>query len=175
MMTPARTVFFLTTNGMFGSFLTSTLSNLYSFTGGSDGNTPVCAAGSGRRGRISSYGSTEYGGEQGLGNVFRISTNGLIANVYSTITDGVDDSFPTNALMCRGPTGVFTASPSLVARIRFGERLPADARRRVQHGVFVHRRGGRQIPERAAGPGSGRRLVWHREAQQVSQHLNFMG
>ena len=96
MMTPPRTNFLLNSNGTFGIVIISTLSSLYSFTGGADGNTPVAPLIRGADGNL--YGTTENGGDFGLGNVFKISTNGTITNVYS-FTGGVDDSSPTNALM----------------------------------------------------------------------------
>ena len=96
MMTPVRTNFFNNGNGNFGYYLGSTLSNVYSFTGGTDGNTPVASLIRGADGYL--YGTTEFGGALGDGNVFKISTNGLITNIYS-FTNGMDGGFPTNALM----------------------------------------------------------------------------
>jgi uncharacterized repeat protein (TIGR03803 family) len=102
-MTPARTNFVLNPNGTFGLSISSTLNNLYSFTGGSDGNTPVAPLIRGADGNL--YGTTENGGDFAAGNVFKISTNGTITNVYS-FTNGVDGGFPTNALM-QGVDGNF--------------------------------------------------------------------
>ena len=103
MMTPAQTRYSMNGGGLIVSYLTSTLSNLYSFTGGSDGDTPVAPLIRGADGYL--YGSTQFGGDSGLGNVFKISTNGAITNVYS-FTGGTDDSVPTNALM-QGADGNF--------------------------------------------------------------------
>jgi uncharacterized repeat protein (TIGR03803 family) len=103
MMTPAQTRYSMNGNGSIVSYLTSTLSNLYSFTGASDGDTPVAPLIRGSDGYL--YGTTQFGGDFGLGNVFKISTNGAITNVYS-YTGGVDDSVPTNALM-QGADGNF--------------------------------------------------------------------
>jgi uncharacterized repeat protein (TIGR03803 family) len=96
MMTPARTNFSLNPGGLLSSQVFSILANVYSFTGGTDGNTPMAPLICGRDGYL--YGSTEYGGDFGAGNIFRISTNGVITNLYS-FTNGTDGGFPTNALM----------------------------------------------------------------------------
>jgi uncharacterized repeat protein (TIGR03803 family) len=96
MMTPAQTRYFTGSNGFIQSYLASTLTSLYSFTGGSDGNTPIAPLMRGADGNL--YGTTEYGGDFGAGNVFGISTNGVITNVYS-FTGGVDGGYLTNGLM----------------------------------------------------------------------------
>jgi uncharacterized repeat protein (TIGR03803 family) len=96
MMTPAQTRYFQDSNGFIEFYLASTLTNLYSFTGGSDGNTPLASLIRGADGNL--YGTTEYGGDFAAGNVFGISTNGIITNVYS-FTGGVDGGYLTNALM----------------------------------------------------------------------------
>ncbi len=96
MMTPVQIQYSLNSNGLLVAGLSSTLSNFYSFTGGADGNAPVAPLIRGTDGNL--YGTTEFGGDFGLGNVFKISTNGTITNLYS-LTGGVDSSVPTNALM----------------------------------------------------------------------------
>ncbi len=96
MMTPPVTNYSLNTNGGYVTNITATLTNIYSFTGGPDGNTPVAPLISGADGYL--YGTTEYGGNSGSGNIFRISTNGTFASLYS-FTNGTDGGFPTNALM----------------------------------------------------------------------------
>jgi uncharacterized repeat protein (TIGR03803 family) len=72
------------------------LSNIYSFSGGSDGYLPIAPLVRGSDGNF--YGTTQYGGDFGLGNIFKVSTDGTFANLYS-FTGGLDDSAPTNELM----------------------------------------------------------------------------
>jgi uncharacterized repeat protein (TIGR03803 family) len=81
-------VFRITTNGA--------SKPLYSFTGGRDGGNPrggLMQAGDGNL-----YGTTENGGTNFDGTVFRISTNGALTRLYS-FTDGHDGAFPEAALV----------------------------------------------------------------------------
>jgi uncharacterized repeat protein (TIGR03803 family) len=96
MMTPAQTNYVMNTNGTYVTNITAVLTNIYSFTGGSDGANPVAPLIVGADGGL--YGTTEFGGDFADGNVFRITTNGVITNLYS-FTNGVDGGTPTNALM----------------------------------------------------------------------------
>jgi uncharacterized repeat protein (TIGR03803 family) len=77
-------VFRFNTNGAF--------TPLYSFTGGNDGANPAGApliqASDGWL-----YGTTEWGGSNGVGTVFRISTNGSFTSLYS-FTGGNDGGIP---------------------------------------------------------------------------------
>jgi uncharacterized repeat protein (TIGR03803 family) len=68
----AGSVFKISTNGA--------LSNLYSFTGGNDGANPRAALVQGSDGYF--YGTTEWGGTNGMGNVFKISTDGALTSLY---------------------------------------------------------------------------------------------
>ncbi len=90
----AGTVFAVTTNG--GGF-----TNVYSFTGGSDGRGPQAAlviAG------MTLYGTTESGGAYGNGNVFAVNTNGSgITNIYSFI-GGPDGAEPEAGLVLMSNT-----------------------------------------------------------------------
>ena len=69
----AGTVFQISTNGI--------LTTLYSFTGGNDGGWLQAGLAQGRDGNF--YGTTEYGGQGGAGNVFRVSTNGALTILYA--------------------------------------------------------------------------------------------
>jgi uncharacterized repeat protein (TIGR03803 family) len=82
------TVFKITTNGA--------LTSLYSFTGTNDGGSPVAALVQGSDGNF--YGTTEYGGTNGDGTVFKISTNGAFTSLYS-FTDGTDGANPQAGLV----------------------------------------------------------------------------
>jgi uncharacterized repeat protein (TIGR03803 family) len=86
--TGSGTVFAISTNGV--------LTNLYSFTGGSDGGSPY--AGVIQAGDRSLYGTTAYGGQYGNGAIFKITTNGALATLYS-FTGGSDGSSPYAALI----------------------------------------------------------------------------
>jgi uncharacterized repeat protein (TIGR03803 family) len=96
MMTPPQTNFVLNPGSGISVIVSSTLVNFYSFTGGADGNNPLAPLIRGADGNL--YGSTETGGDFGDGNLFMVSTNGAITNLYS-FTNGIDGGFPTNALM----------------------------------------------------------------------------
>jgi uncharacterized repeat protein (TIGR03803 family) len=82
------TVFRMTTNG--------TLSTLYSFTGGNDGANPVAGLVRGADGNF--YGTTEHGGTNGSGTVFKIMTNGTLSALYS-FTGGSDGANPAAGLV----------------------------------------------------------------------------
>ncbi|MGA9778380.1 MAG: choice-of-anchor tandem repeat GloVer-containing protein [Limisphaerales bacterium] len=82
---PAGTVFRISANGTF--------TNLYSFTGGTDGDSPEAGLVQGPDGNL--YGTTygAYGPYNIYGNVFKISTNGVQNNVYTfTGADGANPS-----------------------------------------------------------------------------------
>jgi uncharacterized repeat protein (TIGR03803 family) len=82
------TVFKISTNGALGS--------LYSFTGANDGANPEAGLVQGSDGNF--YGTTEYGGANGCGNVFKISTNGTLTSLYS-FTAGNDGANPHAGLV----------------------------------------------------------------------------
>ena len=92
----AGTIFRITTNGTF------TL--LYSFTGGSDGDTPMASLVQDSSGNF--YGTTEYGGTDGYGCVFKVTSGGVETNLYSfdyTVVGGsftfTDGASPTASLL----------------------------------------------------------------------------
>jgi uncharacterized repeat protein (TIGR03803 family) len=89
------TVFEVTTNGV--------LTRLYSFTGGDDGANPYASLTLGTNGNF--YGTSAYGGADGWGTVFEITTNGGFTALYS-FTDGSDGAAPYAALTL-GPNGNF--------------------------------------------------------------------
>jgi uncharacterized repeat protein (TIGR03803 family) len=81
-------VFRITTNGV--------LTPLYSFTGGHDGAFPVAGLVQANDGNL--YGTTEDGGTNGYGVVFRITTNGVLTPLYS-FTGGGDGAYPEAAVV----------------------------------------------------------------------------
>jgi len=82
------TVFKISTNG--------TLTKLYSFIGGNDGSGPVAGLVKDSDGYL--YGTTSKGGTNGVGTVFKISTNGALTSLYS-FTGGNDGSEPVAGLV----------------------------------------------------------------------------
>jgi uncharacterized repeat protein (TIGR03803 family) len=67
------TVFQISSNGVFTS--------LYSFSGTNDGAKPYAGLVQGNDGNF--YGTTAYGGANGFGTVFKITTNGMLTSLYS--------------------------------------------------------------------------------------------
>jgi uncharacterized repeat protein (TIGR03803 family) len=95
----AGTVFGISTNG-------TGFTNLYNFTGGSDGALPHAAlilSGS------TLYGTTLRGGNNDSGVVFGVNTNGTgFTNLYS-FTGGIDGRYPYGGLVLHGDTLYGTA------------------------------------------------------------------
>jgi uncharacterized repeat protein (TIGR03803 family) len=81
------TVFRITPEGAF--------TNLYCFTGGTDGKSPTGGLVQGTDGNF--YGLTPSGGAAGKGNFFRISPAGVLTNLYS-FAGGTDGSSPAGTL-----------------------------------------------------------------------------
>jgi uncharacterized repeat protein (TIGR03803 family) len=88
-------VFNLTAAGAF--------TNIYSFTGGVDGNGPIGGLAQGTDGNF--YGLTPFGGAFGKGNVFRITPGGMLTSLYS-FSGGSDGYAPAGALI-QGADGNF--------------------------------------------------------------------
>jgi uncharacterized repeat protein (TIGR03803 family) len=88
------TVFKISTAGM--------LTSLYSFTNGDDGAEPEAGLVHGSDGNF--YGTTYDGGTNGYGNVFQISTNGALTEVYSFSYN--DGAYPEAGLV-QGSDGDF--------------------------------------------------------------------
>jgi len=84
----AGVVFRITTSGA--------LTPLYSFIGGHDGANPRGGLVQANDGNL--YGTTENGGTNFDGAIFRITTNGVLTPLYS-FTDGHDGAFPEAALV----------------------------------------------------------------------------
>ena len=109
------TIFRITASGAF------TL--LYSFTGGADGSAPHTGLTQGTDGNL--YGTTQLGGSYGFGTVFRISTAGAFASIYSfgavTDSDGValDGWLPASRLVPAGG-GAFYGSTEAGASVFYG-------------------------------------------------------
>ena len=89
------TVFKITTNGV--------LTSLYSFGGTNDDANPYATLVQGSDGNF--YGTTEAGGTNGLGAVFKITTNGALTSLYS-FTGGADGAYPRVGLV-QGSDGNF--------------------------------------------------------------------
>jgi uncharacterized repeat protein (TIGR03803 family) len=77
--------------------------NLYSFTGGTDGDLPTAGLVQGSDGSL--YGTTYEGGAYGDGAAFKITTNGLLTTLYS-FTGGADGYGPWAGLV-QGTDGNF--------------------------------------------------------------------
>src|SRR5579862_6347177 len=90
----------LTTFGVQSGVVFNTL---YSFTGSNDGARPEAGLVQGSDGYL--YGTTEIGGTNNLGAVFRISTQGAYTNLYS-FTSGNDGANPMAGLV-QGSDGYF--------------------------------------------------------------------
>ncbi|MGP8235918.1 MAG: choice-of-anchor tandem repeat GloVer-containing protein [Limisphaerales bacterium] len=80
-----------------------TVNIVYSFTGGLDGNSPVGPLALGTDGNF--YGMTTNGGAHGHGDVFRVTPDGTLTNLYS-FTGGADGYNPDGALV-QGSDGDF--------------------------------------------------------------------
>jgi uncharacterized repeat protein (TIGR03803 family) len=94
------TVFKITTNGVFSS--------IYSFANGTDGANPVAGLTRGKDGNF--YGTTQSGGTNGDGSVFKITTNGVFTTLYS-FKGGNDGSTPSAELIL-GKDGNFYGTAS---------------------------------------------------------------
>ena len=73
-----------------------TLTTLYSFTGGADGNGLSGTLAFGPDGNL--YGTSLVGGARDLGTIFRITPSGTFATLYS-FSGGADGLFPQNGLL----------------------------------------------------------------------------
>jgi uncharacterized repeat protein (TIGR03803 family) len=107
----AGTVFRISTNG--------SLTSLYSFSGGNDGANPSAPLVQGNEGNF--YGTTQNGGTNSAGTVFKVGTSGALTSLYS-FTWGNDGSTPAAGLV-QGNDGNFygTTSGGGAYRDRGGE------------------------------------------------------
>jgi len=90
------TVFKISTNGA--------LTSLYSFAGGDDGANPAAGLVQGNDAYF--YGTTQSGGLDNFGTVFRISTDGALTSLYS-FTGGNDGGGPLGGLVQSGDGNLY--------------------------------------------------------------------
>lgn len=85
----------------------TSLSNLYSFTGGNDGANPKAALLQTNGGNL--YGTTYAGGVYGNGAIFQLSPAGSLTTIYSlgADTSGIDGSGPVAALVAGSETNFY--------------------------------------------------------------------
>lgn len=91
------------------------VTSLYSFTGGSDGELPNAGLILGADGNY--YGTTEEGGDLGLGTIFQVSPIGTLTTLYTF--SGPDGASPTSALVL-GSDGNFYGTTSSGGDFGFG-------------------------------------------------------
>ncbi len=89
------TIFKISADGAF--------TNIYTFTNNFYGEAPVGELLQGNDGYL--YGVTSHGGSNGLGTLFKLSTNGVLTSLYS-FTGGADGGNPQGGL-CQGSDGYF--------------------------------------------------------------------
>ena len=77
------------------------LTQLYAFTGGTDGGYPTASLVQGADGNF--YGTTSQGGAAGAGTVFQLTSGGGLTVLY-TFTGGADGGYPSAGLI-RGADG----------------------------------------------------------------------
>jgi uncharacterized repeat protein (TIGR03803 family) len=87
---------------VFGAQAGVVFTSLYSFTGTNDGANPYAGLVQGSDGNF--YGTTFYGGTNGWGTVFKISTNGALTTLYSF---GYIDGANPQAGLTQGSDGNF--------------------------------------------------------------------
>jgi uncharacterized repeat protein (TIGR03803 family) len=87
-------VFAVNTNG-------TGFTNLYSFTGDSDGGWPEAAL---ILSGTNLYGTANGGGSSGFGTVFSVGTNGMGFRILHTFTGGSDGAYPQDGLFLSGNT-----------------------------------------------------------------------
>ncbi len=89
----AMTLFFCLAFGLQAGVIFQTL---YFFSGGNDGNFPQAGLMQGMDGNF--YGTTAYGGTNGMGTVFKMTPSGALTSLYS-FTDGADGEIPYDAMV----------------------------------------------------------------------------
>ena len=85
------------------------LTVLYAFSNGVDGGYPRAALVVGSDGNF--YGTAAYGGSNGVGTVFQMTTNGVFTPLYSFRTNNIDGQHPEAALV-EGNDGSFYGTTS---------------------------------------------------------------
>src|SRR5579862_152047 len=91
--------------------------NLYTFVGPGLGAAPTAGLVQGTDSKF--YGTTEYGGNSGFGNVYRISPSGGYTNLYSFVGYPSDGNTPTAGLV-RGSDGNFYGTTYFGGTSNFG-------------------------------------------------------
>jgi uncharacterized repeat protein (TIGR03803 family) len=94
----------------FGTQAAAVLTSIYSFNGTNDGANPVAALVQGSDGNF--YGTTSSGGTNGYGTVFKISSNGVLATLYSFT--GTNDGANPRAALVQGSDGYFYSTTASV-------------------------------------------------------------
>jgi uncharacterized repeat protein (TIGR03803 family) len=89
---------------------------LHNFIGGTDGSYPVAGVIADRAGNL--YGTTRFGGTDGLGTVFKIARSGLTESVIYSFAGGNDGNSPYGGL-------VMDKAGNIYGTTRFGR--PANA------------------------------------------------
>src|SRR5208283_3512372 len=79
------------------------ISNLYSFTGGNDGNAPYAGLVLGTDGSF--YGTTSSGGSKQVGNIFTMDHAVQVVSLYDFT--GLDDGASLRAALVQGRDGNF--------------------------------------------------------------------
>ena len=87
----------------FGAQAGAVLTTLHSFQPSPNGTNPTAGLVQGSDGNF--YGTTQAGGTDGFGNVFKISTNGTLSTLYSF--SGGDDGFKPQTGLVQGGDGSF--------------------------------------------------------------------
>jgi uncharacterized repeat protein (TIGR03803 family) len=85
------------------------LTPIHTFTNGTDGANPEAALIMGSDGNF--YGTTDNGGTNGAGTVFKVSASGLFTTLYSFKTNNIDGQHPEAALV-QGSDGNFYGTTS---------------------------------------------------------------
>jgi uncharacterized repeat protein (TIGR03803 family) len=89
-----------------------TVTNLHNFGSGStNGDQPYAGLVQGSDGNL--YGTTQFGGSQGVGTVFRISPSGAYTNLYSFASTYTFDGWQPLAALVRGSDGNFYGTTSM--------------------------------------------------------------
>jgi len=111
----------------------STVTTLYSFTGGADGYVPEGRLLRDRHGNF--YGTTYAGGADGMGVVYRLSAKGKQTVLHSFAGGAKDGAFPTNAGLAMDDAGNLYGMTQFGGTSDYGTvfRIAPDGRFKVLH------------------------------------------
>jgi uncharacterized repeat protein (TIGR03803 family) len=98
-MHPARFAAIATLIVASPAYAASSFTSLYSFTGGSDGSTPMAGFVADSNGNL--YGTAAYGGANSDGTVFEFTAAHQLVTLW-TFTGGTDGSYPLGGLVLHG-------------------------------------------------------------------------